>query len=103
MENNINTVPVIDVSNNKSPFSEWGFGLGVISLLLVMTYFLMFFGMMLSPLGIIFSVINFVYGVRKSNSKKIHSEVVFSIIGFLLSSWVFASAIYYVIYHPPMG
>ena len=88
---------------STSRFSNWGFIIGGMSLVLLLSYFLMFFGMMLSPIGLIFSVINFVNGVRQSNSREISKEVVFSILGFLFSGYVLASAIYYLLYHPALG
>jgi len=99
MENNKNDT----LLQKRPPFQNWGFNLGVMSLILIMTYFLMFFGMMLSPFGLIFSIINFVNAVRKSSSHNISKELVLSILGLLLSGYVLASAIYFFLHPAPLG
>ena len=83
----------------KSRFHHWGAGIGVLSLFLALTYFLMFFGMALSFVGLIFSVINFIVGIKTGNT----NERNFAVLGFLINLLLVISTIRFFMHPVSLG
>ena len=76
-------------------FSHWGFALGIISVVCLFLYFLMMLCFILSPIGIIISIANFVVSLKQGNK---HGRNL-AIIGFILNSGALIYLIYFLKYY----
>lgn len=72
-------------------FFRWGFTMGVISLLLLFSYFFMMLSLVISPIGIIISAVNFIVNRKQGNNK----EKNYAIVGFVINTGVLIYLIYF--------